>query len=230
MLNIEMLIVITDRGGSERYVSLFQRHGLHLALAVLGRGTATPEVLSGLNLEESEKVVFFSFGNSDKVRATIKDINREFLIRRPGTGIVLTIPLSSIGGEAAAHYLSEEPVERKDYTMKPEEGFELIVVITNEGYNGMVIEAAREKGGATGGTVIHARGLGSEQAQKFFGISLSDEKEIVIIACRKQCRDRIMQAIIDHAGQSTKARSIVFSLPISSVAGLWILQEESEIQ
>ncbi len=91
----------------------------------------------------------------------------------------------------------------------------------------MAMDAARIKGGATGGTILHARGIGMEEAKKFFGISISDEKEVLLIACRSQCRNKIMQAIIEESGQNTKARSIVFSVPISSAAGLWILQENT---
>ena len=229
MLNMEMLIVITDRSTSENFVHLFQAHGLPLTLAALGRGTAPPEILNTLLLEESEKTVFISVANSEKVHTTVKEINRDIGIRSPGTSIVLTVLLSSIGGESTAHYLAEEhAVERKEPPMSTEEAFELILVITNEGYGNFAMNAARENGGATGGTILHARGLGMEQAQKFFGISISDEKEILLIACRSRCRNRIMQAVTQKAGRGTKANAVVFSVPVSSVAGLWILQEQKE--
>ena len=114
--------------------------------------------------------------------------------------------------------------------MSAEGSFDLIFVITNEGYSNQVMTAAKEKGGATGGTVIHARGVGMEEAKKFFGISISDEKEILLITCRTECRNRIMQAVINEAGLDTEARSIVFSVPVSSAAGLWTLLKDDESQ
>ena len=229
MLNLEMLLVITDRSESENYVNLFKSHGIHLTLAALAEGTASKEILSMFALEDREKAILFSVSGNEKISAAVNDLTRLFLIKNPGAGIVLTIPLNSIGGISTAHYLADETAtERKEYAMSTEESFDLIFVITNEGYANSVMDTARDKGGATGGTIIRARGVGMEQAKKFFGISISDEKEILLIACHSKCRNRIMQAIIDEAGLDTKARSLVFSVPISSAAGLWTLLKEKE--
>ena len=228
MLNLEMLLVITDRSENETYVKLLRSHEIHLTLVALGRGTASKEILDMFTLEETEKAVLISASTSDKVSAVAKALHREFLLHKPGAGIALTIPLDAIGGTSTAHYLADETaVERKEYAMNTEESFDLIFVVTNEGYSSLAMDAAREKG-ATGGTVIHARGVGMEQAKKFFGICISEEKEILLIACRSGCRNQIMQAVIDGAGLDTKARSLVFSVPISSVAGLWTLLEQGE--
>lgn len=44
---------------------------------------------------------------------------------------------------------------------------DLIVVIANQGSTDLVMDAAREAG-ATGGTVIHAKGTGTDLVRKFF--------------------------------------------------------------
>jgi len=228
MLNLAMLLVITNRSENENCVKLLQSQGVHLTLVALGRGTASKEILDMFTLEEAEKAILFAVSTDDKVRAAVKVLRREFLLHMPGAGIVLTIPLDAVGGASTAHYLADETaVERKEYAMNTEESFDLIFIITNEGYSSLAMEAARD-GGATGGTVIHARGVGMEQAKKFFGISISDEKEILLIVCRSGCRNKIMQAVIDEAGLDTKARSLVFSVPIGSAAGLWTLREQEE--
>lgn len=232
MLNLEMLLAIINRDESETYVSLLGAHGIQLAFSTLGKGTASKEILSMFALEETGKAIMLSVSTVEKNGSAMKDLQRIFLSKKPGTGIALTIPLNAIGGLSTAHYFADETViERKEYNnMSTEESFDLIYVITNEGYSSLVMDAAKNKGGATGGTAVHARGMGTEQAKKFFGISISDEKEILLIACRSVCRNRIMQAIIDEAGLDTKARSLVFSVPVSSAVGLWILQEEYGMQ
>ena len=96
---------------------------------------------------------------------------------------------------------------------------ELIMVIMNEGYSDTVMDAARSAG-AGGGTVLHAKGTGRAPAQKFFGVSLADEKDIVYIVAHADEKAAIMQAIADNAGPGTRAGAICFSLPISQVAGL----------
>ncbi|MDR2647046.1 MAG: P-II family nitrogen regulator [Oscillospiraceae bacterium] len=229
MLNLKLVIVITERNKTKYFSRLFQNLGLHLTLAMLGRGTADQELLEALGVEESEREILFSLASNDKTRAVLREIKQTLGIQCPGTSIVLTVPLQTIGGGAAVKYwIENEAIERTESPMQSEEPFELIIVVANEGYSNLVIEAARVKGGATGGTVAHARGIGLEKAQKFFGISLSDEKEMVFIACRARCRKRIMQAILDDAGPASKARSIVFSLPVSDAVGLWILGDDSD--
>ena len=102
---------------------------------------------------------------------------------------------------------------------------ELLVVIANQGCNDLVMNAARQSG-AAGGTVIHAKGTGMEQAEKFLGISLASEKDIIFIVTRASQKNAIMQSIMRQAGMETRAKSIVFSLPVTSTAGLRLLEDE----
>ena len=102
---------------------------------------------------------------------------------------------------------------------------ELIVVILNEGYADLVMDAARAAG-AGGGTVLHAKGTGSKRGEKFFGVSLADEKDMVYIIAYADEKAAIMRAINENAGPGTKAGAICFSLPVSSVAGLRERDEE----
>ena len=81
------------------------------------------------------------------------------------------------------------------------------------------MQAAR-KAGAGGGTIVHAKGTANQYSEKFFGITLSEEKEIVLIVTRNTDRDRIMGAIKTEAGVATDAHTIVFSLPVENVAGI----------
>jgi len=100
-----------------------------------------------------------------------------------------------------------------------------IVVITNQGYTDKVMEAARAAG-ATGGTAIHAKGTGTELAKKFFGVSIAEEKEIVLILTKEATRKPIMRSVIREAGMQTEAQSLAFSLPVSDLAGLRQLESE----
>lgn len=91
---------------------------------------------------------------------------------------------------------------------------ELVICIINNGYSDLVMEAAK-KAGARGGTILHARGTGNPSMEKFFGVVISPEKEIVLIAIDKEIRDDVVSAIYDNAGLDTKGQGIVFSLPVS---------------
>ena len=101
---------------------------------------------------------------------------------------------------------------------------ELITVILNEGYSDFVMDAARAAG-AGGGTVLHAKGTGGTRGEKFFSVSLADEKDMIYIIAHKDEKAAIMRSINEQAGPGTKAGAICFSLPISSVAGLRAREE-----
>lgn len=103
--------------------------------------------------------------------------------------------------------------------------FELLITIANAGYIETIMDAARSAK-APGGTVIHAKGTGAEHAKKFLGISLAEEKEMIFIVVRSEQKNDIMRAIMDEAGINTPAGAITFSLPVTSTAGLRILDDE----
>ena len=105
--------------------------------------------------------------------------------------------------------------------------YELLVVIANQGYTELIMDAAK-KCNAGGGTVIHAKGMGMQGAEKFLGVTLAAEKEIVYIVIRKEDKNAVMRVIMDEAGMNSKAKSIVFSLPVTGTAGMRLLEEEPE--
>ena len=103
--------------------------------------------------------------------------------------------------------------------------YELLVAIANQGYIDTVMDAARAAK-ASGGTVIHANGTGMEFAKKYLGVSLVEEKEVILIVTKSREKNQIMKAIMEQAGLDSKERTIVFSLPVTSVAGIRMLEED----
>lgn len=99
------------------------------------------------------------------------------------------------------------------------ENHEVIFAIVNAGYAEDVVDVAREHG-ARGGTVLNARGVVKEDAARFFGITVHADKEILMMVVEKDIRDRVLNAIYKELGMAKKAKGIVFSLPVSDVAGL----------
>jgi len=96
---------------------------------------------------------------------------------------------------------------------------ECIVCIVNSGYSETVMEAAREAG-AGGGTVLGARGTATKDAEKFFGITVHPEKEMVMILVENEKRDAVLHALYKNVGLETKGQGIAFSLPVDAVVGI----------
>ena len=148
--------------------------------------------------------------------------------RYSGRGIAFIVPMSSIGGKKALMYFTDgqDYVKGEESTLKGTE-YELLMVIANQGYSDVIMDAARGEN-ARGGTVIHAKGTGAQQAEKFLGVTLAEEKEILLIVAKKADKNGIMKAIMEKAGLDSKARAIVFSLPVTDTAGMRLLDDDDE--
>lgn len=97
---------------------------------------------------------------------------------------------------------------------------EMICCIVNAGFSESVMEAAKSVG-ATGGTVLHARGTANQEAEKFFNISVQPEKEIVMIVVPAAVKADVLHALYKAVGLQTPGQGIAFSLPVDSVVGLF---------
>ena len=159
----------------------------------------------------------------------VRRAERERWREVPGRGILMTVPLSSIGGARAKDYLlpQQETEDAMEEAMEKERTHELIVIIAQRGHTDLVMNAARSAG-AAGGTTIHAKGTGTELAKKFFGVSLAAEKEMVFILTRAEDRRPIMKAVMAQAGMHTEAQALMFSVPVTDLAGLRRLELEEE--
>ena len=215
------MITITDRSRCGEFAAWYQEQGIPLVLTALGSGTATTEILDCLGLEATEKAVLFCVAPHSP--QLVRRAEKALWLDVPGRGILMTVPVSSIGGAAARDYLLQQEAEK---SMEKEITHELLVVITNQGHTDMVMDAARAAG-ATGGTAVHAKGTGTELAKKFFGVSIAAEKELIFILTLEKTRVPIMKAIMAQAGMQTEAQSLVFSLPVSDIAGLRRLDGEN---
>lgn len=96
---------------------------------------------------------------------------------------------------------------------------EVIFAIVNAGFAEEAMDVAREQG-ARGGTILNARGVTRADEAAFFGISIHHEKEILMIVVEKSVRDAVLNALYKHMGMAKKAQGIVFSMPVTDVAGL----------
>ena len=179
MGNLYMMTTIVDRKIVNKFNVLYEENNLNVRLWTLGLGTASNDILDYLGLDNPEKAVAFSVIQEASWINLKKQLQKKLQIDAPGGGISFITPLSSIGGTKALQFL----LETQDYQKQEESTLkntthELIVVIAEHGYTNLIMEAARGAC-AYGGTVIHAKGTGMEGAEKFLGVSLADEKEMI---------------------------------------------------
>ena len=225
MGNIYLMTTIVDRKIINKNLELYRENALFVMFLTLGYGTATNEIMDYLGLDSTEKAVAYSVVEEDTWIKVKKELQHKLRIDAPGGGIAYITPLSSVGGKKTLDFLLENPdyVKKEESTLKNTE-HDLIVVIAEQGYTNLIMDAAREAG-AYGGTVIHAKGTGMAAAEKFMGITLSEEKEIVYIVTKTEGKNAIMKAVMDKAGYESKAKAICFSLPVTDTAGLRLVED-----
>ncbi len=225
MGSLYLMTTIVDRKIIQKYLDVFRENNLHVMFLTLGAGTASNDILDYLGLDSSEKAIAFSVVEESAWSNIKRQLEKKLKIDAPGGGISFTTPLSSIGGKKTLQFLLEgQDYQKEEESTLKNTNHELIVVIAEQGYNELIMNAAREAG-AYGGTVIHAKGTGMELAEKFMGVSLAAEKEVIYIVTQTAQKNEIMQAIMKNAGLDSKAKSICFSLPVTDTAGLRLIED-----
>lgn len=220
---ISMILAIVDRERDAAFSSLFRDSGVLTAFSTPCLGTAQAGVLDMLGLEKSEKTLVYALTYRREAEKLMKQMIYSLGINVPGGGIAITIPINSFGGSNGMHWLlngsNDEQGEVDIMDNKRDFPYDLIVVVAQRDHSELVMSAARPAG-ARGGTIVHAKGTGGEYAAKFFGVTIADEKDIILIVVRHEQKNDIMKAIMEKAGVKTPARAVAFSVPVESVAGL----------
>jgi nitrogen regulatory protein PII len=240
---IKLAFFIIDWSKIQLITQVFEEEKVRFHFISKGRGTASSDILDLLGIGASDKAVILCLEQEVMAPILLKEVRKKVGRRSPGAGIAFTVPLSGINtpvlrvfkdsiiknekialelqgtsGKASPDVPQTQPGLQGE-TMNSEIKNDLIVAIINQGYSDEFMTVAREAG-AAGGTVLNARGLASSGPVKFFGVSVQDEKEIIIILSSREKKVPIMQAVSQACGVSTKAGGIVFALPVDQVMGL----------
>lgn len=217
----EALITIIDLNLSESITDLFKNNQLPVFLLTYGYGSAKSVIYDILGYGGPRKIVSLSIQSQDMANYIIKQLQNEIDFNKPGTGIAFTISLSSIS--RALSMVCQQADENfkigsENVTVNTKEPYHLILTIVNNGHFEQVMEAAKSAG-ATGGTLVHARGLGSKEAIKYLGITIQPEKDLVLILTTQEKKLAIMESITREVGLNTAGMGICFSLPVNNVFG-----------
>jgi nitrogen regulatory protein PII len=223
---LKLVFFIVDWANAHILSQVFEEEKVRFHFISKGRGTASSDILDLLGIGASDKAVVICLEQRVLAPVLIKEVRKKLGFRNPGAGIAFSVPLSGINTPILKVF--KESIHQNEKIASEEQGGapmateinnDLIISIINQGYSDEFMTAAREAG-ATGGTVINARGLAHEGPVKFFGVSVQDEKEIIIILASREKKVSIMQAVSRTCGMASKAEGIVFSLPVDTVLGL----------
>lgn len=228
MKDLNLMLTIVRRSEEKEFAEFFHKHETPTVFSLHADGTTNSRTLSLLGIERTEKVMLFTVVSGESAAKLMKGLSREMYIDMPDRGIALACPLASVGGAAALSALTQGTINEKDGNIMNTER-ELIVIIANRNTTDLVMDAARA-GGAGGGTVLHAKGTAANGSEKFFGVSLAEEREMIFIVAKGEDRNAIMRSVMQKAGAGTAANALTFSLPISHTAGFVSLDSDETVE
>lgn len=102
--------------------------------------------------------------------------------------------------------------------------FKVIMVSVKTHLTDHVVDGAKEAG-ATGATIIPARGTGIHEAKSFFGLSLEAQTDIIMFLVEEHMVEPILEAIKVAGKFNEPGTGIAFVIAVDHVCGL-----ESQIE
>lgn len=97
--------------------------------------------------------------------------------------------------------------------------FKLILSTIKPDITDRIVDAAKGAG-ATGATIIPARGTGIREAKTFFGLSLEAQTDIILLLVEEHIVDKILDSIKESGEFHKPGTGIAFVVPVEHVVGL----------
>lgn len=208
----KLLICMVGRHRGNQLVEVSKEAGARGATVALGRTLNDSRILQMLSLADVYQDIVFTLLGSEADNV-LKTLNAAAKKNKKLTGVAILVDVPTIFVRGTA----KENHEKADYANarrdKMESGYELITAIVNFGYADDVMAVAR-KAGAKGGTIFNARGTGTEDDVKFFGISLVPEKEMLFIVAEQNKVQGILDAINNIPFLCKPGGGIVFNMNV----------------
>ncbi|MCA1792711.1 MAG: P-II family nitrogen regulator [Desulfotignum sp.] len=102
--------------------------------------------------------------------------------------------------------------------------FKLILSSVKAEITDKIVDAVKKEG-ATGATIIPARGTGIKEAKTFFGLTLEAQTDIIMLLAEEHVAEKLLNVIKDAGEFGKPGTGIAFMLPVEHVVGL-----ESQIE
>lgn len=213
-----LLVSVVRRGRGDRVVALAREAGAKGSTVLMGRGTAQNRILQLLCLADTEKELVFTVASLQEMPGIVRALRSapDLCKKMPGIGFIVNVNMFFHARDTAEMIDSKARHENNpDNTMKCEFEHELICVIANAGFADDIMRSARAAG-ATGGTILKARGTVNEQDSSFFGITIVPEKEMVLILVKRNSLEGILAAVRNCPCLTEPGAGIVFCMPVDS--------------
>lgn len=207
MAFFDLIMSIVPRNSGELLTHAAAKADAGGGTVAMGRGTASNSFLQMLGFGDAAKDIVYILTDSSRTQTIKNALVDACLEKKRPFGILFSTKVShfiktgSVSGDA-----KEENVMAEKSTHK------LITIIVNRGFAEDAMDAAR-KAGAGGGTIINARGTAKEGDEKFFGMEIIPEKDMVLILSENEKADAILDAVRTLPCLAKPGSGIAFACP-----------------
>ena len=210
MSKFSLIISIVPHDKGEKLTKAAVNAGCGGGSVMMGRALAKSNFGAILGTGETTKDLIFMVVESTKKSAIMNAIYESTRNEKTNFGEIFTLDVDSLL-KAGANFEGEEKMSENE---NKETSRDMITVIVNKGYADDVMFAAR-KAGATGGTVINARGTAREDDAKFFGVHIVPEKDMLVIVVEHDKKEAVLSAIKEVKCLKEPGMGIAFSSPVT---------------
>ncbi len=209
----KLLISMVSRNKGDALVDVAKAAGARGGTIAVGRAVVDNRLLQMLALADMLQDVVFTLlgGEAEAVAEAVRDAYHNPSGKISGLAILLDVSDMLIRVQPQNHTPGQNAPDLRSEPMNS--GYTLLTVIVNHGYADDVMADAR-KAGASGGTILNARGTGREEDVKFFGITLVPEKEMLMIVAENGKADTILEAIRKVPNLTEPGGGIVYAMNV----------------
>ena len=97
--------------------------------------------------------------------------------------------------------------------------FKLIFVSVQQNLSEKVVDKAKEAG-ATGATIIPARGIGSHDKKTFFGLTIEGPVDVILFLVEEHTVEKILETLEKDCRIQEPGVGMAMVIPIDRVAGI----------
>lgn len=95
----------------------------------------------------------------------------------------------------------------------------LIMAFVKPHITDKVVDAMKEAG-ATGATIIPARGTGIHEAKSFFGLSIEDKTDMIVFLVEEHVVENLLEVVKTSGKFDKPGTGIALVLPVEQIVGL----------
>jgi len=215
LFTLQVYVYIVNHGQADRVIKIAYEEGVPGATVFYGYGTVNKGLLYWLGLNDSRKEIVLMVSDSETGNRAMQAIIHKKQMHKLHQGIAFSLPLVQLIGSKKI----KPEASTLEKEVKPME-YQAIFTIVDKGKSENVFDAAY-RAGATGGTVINARGSGIHETQRIFNIPIEPEKEVVLIIAKTEVVPKITDEIRKDLHIDEPGRGIIFISDVSQTYGLF---------